>query len=91
MEYRKLPRGEEKLSVIGLGSGSLGLASEEEIEAIIKKQLKEASISLIYVLEIIKYTSLLEKLLKELEKKFISNFTLAQFIKRMVNMVGVEI
>ena len=35
MEYRKLPRGEEKLSVIGLGSGSLGLASEEEIEAII--------------------------------------------------------
>ena len=24
MEYRKLPRDEEKLSVIGLGSGSLG-------------------------------------------------------------------
>ena len=37
MEYRKLPRGEEKLSVIGLGSGSLGLASEEEIEVIIKE------------------------------------------------------
>ena len=89
MEYRKLPRGEEKLSVIGLGSGSLGLASE--VKLLLKKQLKEASISLIYVLEIIKYTSLLEKLLKELEKKFISNFTLAQFIKRMVNMVGVEI
>ena len=40
MEYRKLPRGEEKLSVIGLGSGSLGLASEEEIEAIIKEAIK---------------------------------------------------
>ena len=40
MEYRKLPRDEEKLSVIGLGSGSLGLASEEEIEAIIKEAIK---------------------------------------------------
>ena len=40
MEYRKLPRGEVKLSVIGLGSGSLGLASEEEIEAIIKEAIK---------------------------------------------------
>ena len=37
MEYRKFPRGEEKLSVIGLGSGSLGLASEEEIEVVIKE------------------------------------------------------
>ena len=37
MEYRKSPRGEEKLSVIGLGSASLGLASEEEIEVIIKE------------------------------------------------------
>lgn len=39
MEYRKLPRGEEKLSVIGLESGSLGLASEEEIKVIIKEAI----------------------------------------------------
>ncbi len=39
MEYRKLPRGEEKLSVIDLGSGSLGLASEEEIKVIIKEAI----------------------------------------------------
>ena len=39
MEYRKLPRGEEKLSVISFGSGSLGLASEEEIEVIIKEAI----------------------------------------------------
>ena len=39
MEYRKLPRGEGKLSVIGLGSGSLGLASEEEIEVVIKEAI----------------------------------------------------
>ena len=39
MEYRKLPRGEKKLSVIGLESGSLGLASEEEIEVVIKEAI----------------------------------------------------
>lgn len=39
MEHRKLPRGEEKLSVIGLGSGSLGLASEEEIKVIFKEAI----------------------------------------------------
>ena len=39
MEYRKLPRGEEKLSVIGFESGSLGLASEEEIEVVIKEAI----------------------------------------------------
>ena len=91
MEYRKLPRGEEKLSVIGLGSGSLGLASEEEIEVVIKEAINSGSISLIYVLEITKYINLLEKQSKEFEKKFIFNFTLVQFIKRMTNMVGVDI
>ena len=39
MEYRKLPRGEEKLSVIGLVSRLLALASEEEIEVIIKEAI----------------------------------------------------
>ena len=39
MEYRKLPRGEEKLSVIGLVNGSIGLASEEEIKVIIKEAI----------------------------------------------------
>lgn len=37
MEYRKLPIDEEKLSVIGLGSGSLGLASDGDIKVIIKE------------------------------------------------------
>jgi predicted aldo/keto reductase-like oxidoreductase len=31
MEYRKLPRGNEMISVLGLGAGQLGDASEEEI------------------------------------------------------------
>lgn len=31
MEYRKLPHGNEKISVIGLGSSSIGAAPEEEI------------------------------------------------------------
>ncbi len=32
MEYRKLPHGEEKISIIGLGNSSLGAAGEEEVE-----------------------------------------------------------
>ncbi len=33
MQYRKLPRGEEMLSVVGLGAAYIGNASEKEIEA----------------------------------------------------------
>lgn len=33
MEYRKLPHGEEQISVIGLGTSSIGMAGEKEIEA----------------------------------------------------------
>ena len=39
MEYRKLPRGEETVSVLGLGLGGIGLTPPEEIEAIIRKAL----------------------------------------------------
>ena len=28
MEYRKLPRGEEKISVLGVGTSSIGMAEE---------------------------------------------------------------
>lgn len=33
MEYRKLPRGSENISVLGLGTSSIGMAGEKEIEA----------------------------------------------------------
>ncbi len=33
MEYRKLPHGEEQLSVLGLGTSSIGAAGDKEIEA----------------------------------------------------------
>lgn len=33
MEYRKLPHGEEQLSILGLGTSSIGAAGEKEIEA----------------------------------------------------------
>ncbi|MCH5172002.1 MAG: aldo/keto reductase [Erysipelotrichales bacterium] len=36
MEYRKLPHGDELISVLGLGTGSLVEASEEEIEQVIR-------------------------------------------------------
>lgn len=32
MEYRKLPRGDEQISVIGVGTSSIGMAGEKEIE-----------------------------------------------------------
>lgn len=38
MEYRKLPRGNEKLSVLGLGMGSIHKAPEDEIENIIRRE-----------------------------------------------------
>ena len=31
MEYRKLPKGGEEISVIGIGSSSIGLAGEKEV------------------------------------------------------------
>ena len=33
MEYRKLPRGEEQISILGLGTSSIGMAGEKEIQA----------------------------------------------------------
>ena len=33
MEYRKLPRGEEQISVLGFGTSSIGAAGDKEIEA----------------------------------------------------------
>ena len=32
MEYRKLPHGDEQISVIGVGTSSIGMAGEKEIE-----------------------------------------------------------
>ena len=40
MEYRKLPRGNEKIGVLGLGMGNIEKSSPEEIEAVIKKAIE---------------------------------------------------
>lgn len=37
MEYRKLPHGEERISVLGLGMGGIQKSSDEEIEQVIAK------------------------------------------------------
>ncbi len=39
MEYRKLPHGEEKIGVLGLGMGGIQHTPPEEIEAIIRKAI----------------------------------------------------
>lgn len=39
MEYRKLPKGNENIGVLGLGMGGIHTAPPEEIEAVIKKAI----------------------------------------------------
>lgn len=33
MEYRKLPKGGEQISILGLGNSSMGASGEKEVEA----------------------------------------------------------
>ena len=40
MEYRKLPHGEEQISILGLGSSSIGMAGEREIQATVELALE---------------------------------------------------
>ncbi len=40
MEYRKLPHGNEQISVIGFGTSSIGMAGEKEIEATMEMALE---------------------------------------------------
>ena len=39
MEYRKLPKGEEKIGVLGIGLGGIQNAPAEEIEAVVRKAI----------------------------------------------------
>ena len=41
MEYRKLPRGGEAISVLGLGTSSIGQAPEREIEETVRYALEK--------------------------------------------------
>lgn len=40
IEYRKLKKGEERISTLGLGMGGMQSAPPEEIEAVIKRPCK---------------------------------------------------
>ena len=40
MEYRKLPHGEELISILGLGTSSIGMAGEKEAEAVMALALE---------------------------------------------------
>ena len=40
MEYRKLPKGTENISIIGLGNSSLGEAGEKEAQATVELALE---------------------------------------------------
>ena len=47
MEYRKLPHGNEEISVLGFGTSAIGEASEKKLLLLFKWQLKMALIILI--------------------------------------------
>ena len=40
MEYRKLPHGNEKIGVLGLGMGGIQNTKPEEIQAVIEKAIE---------------------------------------------------
>lgn len=40
MEYRKLPHGEEQISILGLGTSSVGMAGSGKIEAVVETALE---------------------------------------------------
>ena len=40
MQYRKLPHGKEQISVIGMGTSSIGKSGEREIEATVAMALE---------------------------------------------------
>lgn len=40
MEYRKLPHGDEQISIIGMGNSSLGASCEEEAEKTVTMALE---------------------------------------------------
>lgn len=41
MEYRKLPHGEEKISIIGFGNSSLGESDEKEMDATVAEAVEK--------------------------------------------------
>lgn len=41
MQYRKIPKGTEKVSILGLGTSSIQASSEEEIEEIVSLAIEK--------------------------------------------------
>ena len=48
-EYRKLPKGSEMISALGLGMGGIQSAAPDEIEAVIREAITHGIIFLIFV------------------------------------------
>lgn len=49
MQYRKLPRGTEQISVLGIGTSSIQASSEKEIEKIITAAMENELTILIWL------------------------------------------
>lgn len=40
MEYRKLPKGEERISILGMGTSSIGASGEKEAQEVMALALE---------------------------------------------------
>lgn len=91
MEYRKLPHGNEKIGVLGLGMGGIQNTKPEEIQAVIEKAIENGINFLIYVLVEKVFMNPSDEQLPKIVKRYISNCTLGLHIKKMENMDGLVI
>lgn len=90
MEYRQLPHGSknETLSVLGLGMGGIQGSSSGEIEAVIRKAVETASISLICAPAAKTSMNLLGRPLQAKGTRYSFSCILAPFTTTRVNMAG---
>lgn len=90
MEYRQLPHGYEKISVIGLGTSSLGESSDEEIIATIQEAIDQGVNYLDLASGHAKTFQAIGQAIKGQREKFIYRFIL-ELIMKQVNMDGQQI
>ena len=86
MEYRKVPRGEEKISVLGVGTSSIGMAEEKEIEAAISLALENGINYFDMASADANHSRILGAPSPASEKMYIFRFTLEPIMKGKIRM-----
>lgn len=90
IEYRKLKKGEERISTLGLGMGGMQSAPPEEIEAVIKKAVQNGINFFDLCAGEPRFTSPSERLSPTVGTKFIFSSISAPFKMTRANTAGQE-